>query len=170
MIENVAIPEASEVFGRAAAPYRLFNDTFFPSTGEPLESSSVTVTVTECAPSVTCTAGLATTVDFVLSAAVFDTGAGVVNVTVAPSAMAIESLTSEAVRRTIPGVVALTVNEAVPSAPVGCFGGRIVAARLPAPSASRIVFPGTGIPAASFKVTVTVATLLPSAGTLAGLT
>src|SRR6478609_9056100 len=136
--------------------------TVLPDTGLPLASFRVTVIVEMATPLATTDAGDALTVDCAA-----DTGPAV-KVTVAVWVMVIESVVSVAVKTSAPAVVDFTVKVTTPEALLLPEGALIVGAPGPEVFARLTVLPDTGLPLASFRVTVIVEVVLPSAMTEVG--
>jgi len=164
---NVTTPEAS--LGPDAAlivgvpgPLVFANVTVFPDTGFPLASFSVTVIVEVVEPSATTDVGNAVTVDRPASPGV------VVKFTVAVCVTVTLSVVSVAVKTSVPSVVDFTVNVTTPDASLRPDAALIVGVPGPLVCASATVFPATGLPFASFNVTVIVEVAVPSATTDVG--
>jgi len=91
-----------------------------------------------------------------------------VNVTVAVCVIVTLSIVSVAVKTSAPAVVDVTVNVTTPDASLGPDAALIVGIPGPDVFANVTVFPGTGLPFASFNVTVIVDCATPSANTEVG--
>jgi putative transposon-encoded protein len=127
-------------------------------------SFKVTVTVEVVTPSAVTLVGEATMVD--LPGLVVDVTTPAVKVTVAVGVMVIVSVESVAVYTTACAVRSVTVKVTTPLAFEGPDAAEITEA--PEPAARVTVLPDTGLPAESFKVTVIVEIVAPSAVTLVG--
>src|SRR6478609_9068358 len=136
--------------------------TVLPDTGLPLASFRVTVIVEMATPLAMTEVGDALTVDCAA-----DTGPAV-KVTVAVCVMVIESVVSVAVKTSAPAVVDFTVKVTTPEALLLPEGALMVGAPGPEVFARLTVLPDTGLPLASFRVTVIVEVVLPSAMTEVG--
>ncbi|OIP02844.1 MAG: hypothetical protein AUJ96_15785 [Armatimonadetes bacterium CG2_30_66_41] len=92
----------------------------------------------------------------------------VVNVTVAVCVIVTLSVVSVAVKTSAPVVADFTVNVTTPDASLGPDAALIVGVPGPLVCASATIFPDTGLPFASFSVTVIVDCDTPSATTDVG--
>ena len=133
-----------------------------PDTGLPLASFRVTVIVEMATPLAMTEVGDALTVDCAA-----DTGPAA-NATVAVWLMVIESVVSVAVKTSAPAVVDFTVKVTTPEALLAPEGALMVGVPGPEVFARLTVLPATGLPLASFRVTVIVEVVLPSAMTEVG--
>jgi len=91
-----------------------------------------------------------------------------VNVTVAVWVIVTLSVVSVAVKTSSPAIVDFTVNVTTPDASLGPEAALIVGAPGPLVFARLTVFPATGLPFASFSVTVIAEVVVPSATTEVG--
>ena len=98
----------------------------------------------------------------------FASAGAIVKVTVAVWVMVIESVVSVAVKTSAPAVVDFTVKVTTPEALLLPEGALMVGAPGPEVFARLTVLPDTGLPLASFRVTVIVEVVLPSAMTEVG--
>ena len=154
-------PEALLIVG-VPVPDVFASVTVFPDTGLLFPSFNVTVTVDVVVPSAVTELGDALTVD---CAAV---GVPAVNVTVAVCVTVTVSVVSVAVNTNAPATVDFTVNVTTPDASLAPEALLIVGVPVPDVLASATVFPDTALLFASFKVTVTVDVVVPSAVTELG--
>jgi hypothetical protein len=151
-------PEAALMVGDPG-PEFFASVTVLPETGLLFASFRVTVIVEVVEPSAVTDPGDAVTVDC------DDETAPTVKVTVAVCVTVTESVVSVAVKTSAPAFVDFTVNVTTPSDELGPEAALMVGDPGPELFASVTVLPETGLLFASFRVTVIVEVVEPSAGT-----
>jgi len=137
--------------------------TVLPETGLVNASFRVTVIVEVVEPSAGTEVGEAVTVDCAAA-----TTPAATKVTVAVWVICRESVVSVAVKTSAPVVVDFTVNVTTPEEELGPDAALMVGEPGPDVCARVTVLPETGLPYASFRVTVIVEVVEPSADTEAG--
>jgi len=159
--EALETPEAAEITGMPL-PEIFPSVTVLPLTGLLCASSKVTVKVEVEVPSAVNEVGNALSVDLL------DDTAPAVKVTLAVCVMVTESELSVAVKTSVAAVADFTVKVTTPEALEVPEAAEMVGLPEPEVLARVTVLPETGLPPASFRVTVMVEVVLPSATTEAG--